>query len=119
MDHALETFRRAASRENRARRGVQRRYSPALKQQAIAYWERRRRVGDGVPTIAAALGIAEWSLHRWVRAVKPRQAFQSVQVVAPAAPRAAPSLVVRLTTAEMRVEGLDVEAAARLLALLR
>jgi hypothetical protein len=49
MDQALVTFRQAAARENRARRGLQRRYSPALQQRAVEYWRRRRRAGDGVP----------------------------------------------------------------------
>ena len=36
MDHALTEFRRAAARENRGRHGLQRRYSPTLRAQAVA-----------------------------------------------------------------------------------
>src|SRR2546422_3495670 len=49
-------FRHAAARENRGRRGLERRYSPALQQRAVEYWRRRRRAGDGVPAVATALG---------------------------------------------------------------
>jgi hypothetical protein len=56
MDQALVEFRQAAARENRGRRGLQRRYSPALQERAVEYWRRRRRAGDGVPAVAAALG---------------------------------------------------------------
>jgi hypothetical protein len=69
MDQALTDFRKAAARENRGRRGLQRRYSPALQAQAVVYWRARRRDGDRLRIVAAALGVAHWSLHRWVKAV--------------------------------------------------
>jgi hypothetical protein len=68
--------------------------------------------------VAAALGIAGWSLHRWTRASKTRARFRPVAVVAPATP-VPPALVVVMGATGPRVEGLDVESAARLLALLR
>jgi transposase-like protein len=119
MDQALVQFRHAAARENRGRRGLQRRYSPALQQRAVEYWRQRRRAGDGVPTVAAALGIAPWSLHRWIQASKTRVRFHPVQLITPEPVRAVPSVVIRLTADGPRVEGLDVEAAAKLLVLLR
>jgi len=119
MDQALAEFRHEAARENRGRRGLQRRYSPALQQQAVEYWRRRRRAGDGMRAIAEALGIAEWSLQRWIRATKRRARFQAVQVITSPPAQAVRSLVLQLTAEGARVEGLDVETAARLLGLLR
>jgi transposase-like protein len=120
MDHALVEFRKAAARENRGRRGLQRRYSPALRAQAVEYWRMRQGQGDGLRVVAMALGVAPWSLHRWVKASKRHPRFHRVEIVtpAPAAP-ALPPLVIALPTVGARVEGLDVEAAAKLLALLR
>jgi hypothetical protein len=67
--------------------------------------------------VAAALGVASWSLHRWTRASPTRARFRAVAVTAP--PASAPPLVVVMGATGPRVEGLDVESAARLLALLR
>lgn len=121
MDQALVEFRHAAAEENRGRRGVQRRYSPALRQRAVEYWRMRRRAGDGLRVIATALGVAHWTLHLWIRAAQGRPRFQAVQVISAAPVRASAisSVVIRLTADGPRVEGLDVEGAARLLALLR
>jgi transposase-like protein len=118
MDQALSEFRRAAARENRGRRGLQRRYSPALQAQAVEYWRMRQRRGDGLRAVAAALGVAHWSLHRWVKVSKRPPRFHRVQIVPPV-PTAAPSVVVAIPSVGARIEGLDLEAAARLLALLR
>ena len=119
MDHALNEFRKAAARENRGRRGLQRRYSPALQAQAVEYWHARRRHGDRVPGVAAALGVAQWSLHRWLRAAKRQARFHPVHVVTPVAETPTARLVIELPTVGARVEGLDVDAAAKLLTLLR
>lgn len=119
MDHALVEFRKAAARENRGRHGLQRRYSPALQTQAVEYWRRRQRQGDGLRVVAAALGVAEWSLHRWVKASKRSARFHQVQILAPVPAAAMVPLVVAFPAVGARVEGLDVAAAAKLLALLR
>lgn len=119
MDQALIEFRNAVARQNRGRRGTRRRYSATLQQQAVEYWRRRRRVGEGVRTVAAALGVAHWSLHRWIHAAKRRPRFRPVQVVTAPRADAVSSVVIWLTPEGPRVEGLDVEAAARLLTLLR
>ena len=42
MDHALVEFRSTAARDNRGRQGLERRYSPALQAQAVAYWHMRQ-----------------------------------------------------------------------------
>jgi hypothetical protein len=119
MDQALVVFRKAAARENRGRRGLQRRYSPALQAQAVEYWRGRRRHGDPLRVVAEALGVAHWSLRRWITASQRTARFQRVQVVTPMPAAPAPRLVIELPTVGARVEGLDVDAAARLLALLR
>jgi transposase-like protein len=118
MDQALVRFRQVAARENRGRRDVRRRYSPTLRQQAVAYWLTRRDQGERFRDVAAALGVAPWSLHRWTREGKGRAHFRPVAVAAAPTPLA-PPLVVVMGAAGLRVEGLDVESAARLLALLR
>ena len=69
--------------------------------------------------MAAALGIAHWSLHRWIIASKRQARFHPVQVITPVAVAPPSRLVIELPTAGARIEGLDVEAAAKLLALLR
>lgn len=119
MDQALIGFRKAAARENRGRHGLQRRYSPVLQAQAVAYWRARRRHGDRQRVVAAALGVAHWSLHRWSKATRHQSRFHPVQVVTPMSATPVPSLVMAFPNVGARVEGLDVEAAAKLLALLR
>jgi transposase-like protein len=119
MDHALTEFRKAAAHENRGRHGLQRRYSPALQAKAVAYWQARHRQGDRLRVVADALGVAPWSLHRWIKAAKRQARFHPVQIVTPMPATPAPSLVMVVPTVGARVEGLDVEAAAKLLALLR
>jgi transposase-like protein len=119
MDQALADFRHAAARENRGRRGLQRRYSPALRRHAVEYWRTRRRAGEGVRVVATALDVAPWSLRRWIRAVPRPARFHPVHVITPEPMRTGPSIIIRLTADGPRVEGLDIEAAAKLLVLLR
>jgi hypothetical protein len=69
--------------------------------------------------VAAALGVAHWTLHRWVKASKRQARFHPVQIATPVPPAPARSVVLELPIVGARVEGLDVEAAAKLLALLR
>jgi hypothetical protein len=119
MDQAVVHFRNAAARENRERSSVRRRYSSTLQQQAVAYCRVRQRRGDGLRDVAAALGVAPWSLYRWTRASEERARFHEVQVVAPALRSAGATPVVIMCADGLRVEGLDIEAAAQLLRLLR
>ena len=119
MDPALVEFRRAAARENRGRRGLQRRYSPALRAQAVAYWRARRRQGDRLQVVATALGVAHWSLHRWMKASKRQTRFHPVPIVTPSAVAPATPLVIEFPAVGARIEHLDVDAAAKLLVLLR
>lgn len=119
MDQELKGFRAAAARENQERVGLQRRYSPALRARAVQYWETRRRAGDAQRDVAEALGVASWSLHRWTRASQTCGRFHSVEVVPATMPTDDASVVIVVSGASTRVEGLDVERAARLLVLLR
>jgi predicted transcriptional regulator len=117
MDEEVVRFRRAAARENRGRQDVQRRYSVALQQQAADYWRVRARAGEGLRDVAAVLGVAPWSLRRWAHGAR----LHSVAVVpeAPAPPTAGRPVVVVVTRDTLRIEGLDVDTAAQLVARLR
>lgn len=114
MDDVVQQFRQQAAREIGDRQGAERRYSDGLRQQAVTYWQSRVSAGDGVRRVARALGIAPVSLRRWAQ--DPR--FRPVHVVADA-PAAATRLVVVVDATSLRVEGLDVETAAQLVARLR
>jgi transposase-like protein len=119
MDRALDEFRQGAARENQGRHGLQRRYSPALQAQAVEYWRTRQRNGDGLRVVAAALGVAQWTLHRWIKAPKRRARFQPVKIGTPAPVAAAASLVIEFPAVGARIGRVDVETAAKLLALVR
>jgi len=118
MDDALNRFRQGADRENQ-RRPLRRRYSAELRQQAVEYW-RHRRGEEGVGTIAASLGMSVTTLQRWTRASARGRRFRSIAIVdsAPSVGTGA-TVVIQITAAGPRVEGLTVETAARLLTLLR
>lgn len=118
MDQDVIRFREAADRENGTRRGERRRYSVKLQEQAVAYWQ-KRRAHEGLRTIAAALGVAPWTLRRWTRGTSRRGAFRPITVIAPPPAVATMSVAVTITAAGPRIEGLSVDAAARLLTLLR
>jgi hypothetical protein len=114
MDDAVQQFRRQAGRELGDRQGAERRYSDGLRQQAVAYWRAREPAGEGIRAVATALSIAPVSLRRWDQ--DPR--FRPVRVIADAGP-VLPRLVVIIEAAGVRVEGVDVETAAQLIARLR
>lgn len=114
MDDAVHRFRRQAVRELGDRQGAERRYSDGLRLQAVASWRAREPAGDWVRAVATALGIAPVSLRRWAQ--NPR--LRPVRVIADAAP-APPRLVVVIDATSVRVEGVDVETAAQLVARLR
>jgi hypothetical protein len=92
MDEAVHRFRRQASQELGDRQGAERRYSVGLRQQAVA----------------TTLGIAPVSLRRWA----------PVHVIADDVP-VSTRLVVIIDAAGVRVEGVDVETGAQLIARLR
>jgi transposase-like protein len=119
MDDVLIRFRQAADRENR-RRPLRRRYSAELQQRAVEYWQQRRGE-ESVRAIAASLGMSLTTLLRWTRASARRSSFRPVAIVdaAPSVDRGTSGVVIQLTAAGPRVEGLTIETAARLLTLLR
>ena len=114
MDNAVQRFRRQAGRELGDRQGAERRYSDDLRQRAVTYWRTREPEGDGLRAVATALGIAPVSLRRWSQ--DPR--FRPVRVIADAVPVPA-GLVVIIDATSVRVEGVDLETAAQLIARLR
>jgi hypothetical protein len=114
MDDAVQRFRRDAGRELGDREGAERRYSVRLRQQAVAYWRAREAAGDGVRAVATALGIAPVSLRRWAEDAR----FRAVRLLEADAP-VPPRLVVVVDATGVRVEGVDVETAAQLIARLR
>lgn len=114
MDDAVQRFRRQARREQGDRHGAERRYSEQLRHEAVAYWRAREPTGDGVRAVATALGIAPMSLRRWAQDTR----FRPVRVIADATP-VPTRLVVVLDATGIRVEGLDIDTAAQLVARLR
>jgi hypothetical protein len=114
MDEAVQRFRRQVGRELASREGAERRYSVGLRQQAVAYWQTREATGDGMRAVAAALGIAPVSLRRWTMEAR----FRPVRLLK--ADTSEPvRLVVIIDATGVRVEGVDVETAAQLIARLR
>jgi transposase-like protein len=110
---ALERFRRQVTRELGDRQGAQRRYSTDLRHAAVAYWRTREAAGAGLHAVATALGVAPVSLRRWAQDAPVRP----VQVMPDAGPER--RLVVTISAAGVRVDGLDVSAVAELVARLR
>jgi hypothetical protein len=114
MDDALHRFRRQAGRELGDREGAERRYSVGLRQQAVAYWQAHEAAGAGLRAVATALGIAPVSLRRWAQDAR----FRPVRLREADTP-VAPRLVVIIDATSVRVEGVDLETAAQLIARLR
>ena len=113
MDEGVRQFRRQVIRELGDRHGAERRYSAALRQAAVRYWRTREAEGDGLQGVALALGVAPVTLRRWAQDTR----FRPVHVVAD--PVAESCVVVTISAAGVRVEGLTVETAAQLVARLR
>lgn len=113
MDAAVQRFRREASQELGDRHGTERRYSFRLRQAAVTHWRVRERAGAGLQAVARALGVAPVSLRRWAQDDR----FRVVHVVPDAEPTARVSVVIE--GARVRVDGLDLETAAQLIARLR
>ena len=104
------TFRREVSLELGDRQGAERRYSLRLRQWAVAYWK-RKRAGDGLH--ASRLSLAPESLRRWAQDDR----FRPVEAVPDPAPPTGVSVVIEGT--RIRVDGLDLDTAAQMIARLR
>ena len=113
MDEAIRRFRREVNLELGDRQGAERRYSLRLRQCAVAYWRERQRAGDGLHAVATALSVAPESLRRWAQDDR----FRPVEVVPDPAPPTGVSVVIEGT--RIRVDGLDLDTAAQLIARLR
>src|ERR1051325_3016410 len=111
--NALQRFRREVAQERGNRQGAERRYSATLRATAVAYWRTREAAGEGLQAVAKALGVAPMSLRRWAQ----EPAFRPVQVIADH--RSEARVVVTITAEGVRVEGLDIDTAAQLVARLR
>jgi hypothetical protein len=85
----------------------------------VEYWLARQRHGDGMRVVAAALGIAPWSLYRWTRIYEQHVRFHPIQIVDNSPAVADASLVMVMRPDGLRIEGLDIQTAAQLLKLLR
>lgn len=119
MDRRVQRFREHARRENRGRRGVQRRYSESLQRQAVSYYEEQRSKGTSLAEVAQALGVSGWSLFRWVKGSRWRAGFRPVEVMEAAALPRDEGRVVVISPQGYRVEGLDVEGVIQLLSVAR
>ena len=116
---------RALLRSNRPKAWAQG-YPVAVRDRVCAYVAERRVVGATVGMVAAELGLSRHSVSAWTEARHARGRLRPVEVVAdpepptgvaPEAPvTLAPSLAVLISPKGYRVEGLDVNALAALLA---
>ncbi len=118
MRVTVDQFRKEAMKRKRGVRRGASEYPDAMRRFAVEY--AREAVGGGGSMFAAArdLGVSAVTLGKWLGDgdVATAPVFREI-VVAPEA--AAPRALVLVTPGGMRVEGLDVEMAAALLAKLR
>lgn len=96
-------------------RGKGRRYPEAVKRDVLAYLAERRKVGRGLATTSAELGIPERSIKIWSSAPRPSSTptFTTMQIAD--APEVLPTRIVVHVPGGVRVEGLDVASLADLL----
>ncbi len=97
-------------------RGQGRRYPESLKRAVLAYLAERRKVGRGLATTSAELGIPERSIKLWSSSPRPSSSptFVAMEVADAAEASPAPRIVVH-ALGGVRVEGLDVASLADLL----
>lgn len=113
MEQRGQELRRAIDRIRRDR--VRWRCPAGLRSEVVAYVHERRKGGAMLADVAREFGVSESSLGRWVSAERGEDTGQArlreVKVVEPASGRG----VTLVTPRGYRIEGLDVESAARLL----
>ena len=110
MDGKLRAFRKRAQAENRGRTGLSRRYSRELRRDAVAYLKRQKVEGSTHERVASELGIANWTLSRWVREAEKRSVVVAVEVTETEESATA----TLLTPHGYRIEGLTEEGLVRL-----
>ncbi len=114
MDSDARTFRQAAAQHLGNRTGTAIRYSPALRGQAVAFAQRRRRSGIPVAAIARELGLRPRVLRLWLQEPRTKPRLRRVALES-AASAPSPGLPVLVTPHGFRVEGLDVMSLVTLL----
>ena len=110
MDAKLRAFRKRAQAENRGRTGLSRRYSREVRVDAVAYLKRKKRDGSTHERVASELGIASWTLSRWVVETEKSGVVVPVELTRPKE-STEPTLV---TPRGYRIEGLSEEGLVRL-----
>lgn len=90
-------------------------YPFQLRRRVVEYAQGAREGGAGVERIAMELGIAPQTLRSWL----PSTVFRPVEIVAHEEPPRTDAIVVVDPRSGLRVEGLDVAAAAELVRRLR
>ncbi|MHB0968705.1 MAG: transposase [Thermoanaerobaculia bacterium] len=103
-------LRRELARQSRRRE--RRRYPAALRNEAVGYARARRTEGATHVEIAGELGVQVRTLCNWMRG---RGAFRAVEIVERPAALNTPAWVVT-TPRGLRVDGLDLETLAALIA---
>ncbi len=105
-------LREALERADRS--GTGRPYPEALRAAAVDYQREREREGASLRAVAAELGLSDATLARWSR--RPPESpvvFRAIEVVAEPAERR--DAIVVHGPRGLRIEGLSVEALARLI----
>ena len=106
MEELLRQFRKGAA----TRRGI--RYSAELREIAVRYAEQAEEAGWSRDRVAEALGLCKATLDRWLRAAEPGKTALHEVLVVGSRPEGAPVLIL---PSGARVEGLSVDALAKLL----
>jgi len=115
MPSTLTLARRALSKLGD--RGRTTRIPDEVRAIILAHVREARSAGTSWRTLSEQLGLSSTVLQRWHKAMTPARKLQPV-VVSDRAPRASGSLVL-VTGSGERLEGLDVDEAARVLRALR
>lgn len=110
MEDTREELKSAISKLGEMGRG--KRYPRPLLEKMLSYTVARRRQGATLLAVGGELGMNWKTLARWVGERKAAR-FERVQVAAPAAVAATPSLIVHGPRG-LRIEGLDVGGVAEL-----
>ncbi len=109
-EREVERLRRDLERGSRRRE--RRRYPRELRERAVAYAREARAMGASDGEIARTLGVNRHTFAKWDKQLG--GSFRSVELIQETTPVASESLVV-VTPGGLRIEGLDLDAAAELI----